>query len=370
MIRSLLSSSTTLVATALLALAPACVVVADGPGGDGGGGDEGEGEGEGEGVPAVEPLPVVDEDWTYTIVDGASCGNGDPVGVATNRGKSSRLVLYLEGGGACWNAFTCGNGFAVFVDTGVPASVVRQITSLSVGLFDRRAVANPFADDSFAYVPYCTGDIHTGHHADTPWGVHHVGAQNLAAMLPRILATFPDVEEVVFTGASAGGYGVTYNAPVLRSLLSSTVTLSLLIDSAIALPPFPGGEPYAAEQVAAWEPEMCDGCDTVDEVFDATVALLPDTRIGLVQSNADPTLRQFYAPDGRQLSIDVWKAAVDTFVADRALLPNVRFFITAETRHVYGYDEDFSATVVDGVSLADFMSGVVGDTSFVSAITP
>jgi hypothetical protein len=359
--------SLVLVARVLAAfvLATACTVVADGPGGDGG-----EGEGEGEGEPGVEPLPVDDAAWTYTPVDGAVCGNGDPVGVATNRGTSSRLVVYLEGGGACWNSFTCSRGFAVFVDSGLPQSVIRQITSLSVGIFDRNASANAFADDSFAYVPYCTGDVHAGTRADTPWGVMHVGANNLAVMLPRILATFPDVDEVVLAGTSAGGYGVIYNAERLRALLPGSTSLSLLIDSAVPLPPFAGAESAAAQQVAAWQPVLCDDCDTVDQMFDHVVDALPGMRIGLVQSNADPTLRQYYSPNGTQLPVDTWKTAVDAFVAARIARNDVRFFVTAEEKHVYVYDTDLAATAVDGLSLADFFAGIAGDDAFVSALSP
>jgi len=318
----------------------------------------------------VEPLPADDAAWTYTLLDGAECGNGDPVGVATNRGSSSRLVVYLEGGGACWNSFTCSNGFAVFVDTGLPQSVIRQITSLAIGIFDRDAVANPFADDSFAYVPYCTGDVHSGARAETPWGVRHVGSTNLAVMLPRILATWPDATEVVLAGASAGGYGVVYNAERLRALLPLSTTLSLVIDSGIPLPPFPGAAVYAAEQVAAWQPTLCDGCDTVDEMFDHVVSALPDARIGLIQSNADSTLRQFYSPDGNRLPVATWKAAVDAFVDARGDRANVRFFVTDEERHVYVYDRDLAATVVDGMTLSDFMAGVAGDGDYVSAVAP
>jgi hypothetical protein len=357
----------------LLVAVGACIPrPADGESDDGGsgGGDPEDGSGEGEGEPAVEPLPTEDRVWTYTEVDGAVCGNGDPVGVATNRGSSSRLVVYLEGGGACWNGFTCSNGFAVFVDTGLPQSVVRQISSLAIGIFDRGAPANPFAADSFAYVPYCTGDVHSGSRPDAPWGVQHVGSDNLAVMLPRILAAWPSVDEVVLAGTSAGGYGVIYNAERLRAALAPSTSLSLLVDSAIPLPPFPGGEVYAAEQVAAWEPTLCDGCNTVEAMFDHVVRALPGSRIGLIQSNADPTLRQFYSPSGQQLPVATWKAAVDAFVAARDTLENVRFFTTGEERHVYVYDRDLDATVVDGVTLGAWMQGVVGDGAFVSSLTP
>jgi hypothetical protein len=373
--KSLSARFAALLATALgsvlVGSAAGCVVVADGPGGDGGDGSDGagEGEGEGEGEP-VEALPVDDAAWTYTTVEGAACGNGDPVGVATNRGTSSRLVIYLEGGGACWDAFTCGNGFATYVDTGVPASVIGQVTQLDVGIFARGAASNPFAADSFAYVPYCTGDVHSGTRVATPWGVRHVGHTNLLAMLPRILATFPDVDAVVLTGTSAGGYGGIYNAGLLKSLLPPSTTLAVLHDSSAPLPPFPGAEAAAAAQVAAWEPPLCADCTTVEALFDDNVTALPDVRFGLIQSNADPTLRYFYSPDGQQLPAATWDTALDAWVAARSNVANLRLFITGEERHVYVYDRDLAATVVDGVALASFMAGVVGDDAFVSAITP
>ena len=89
-----------------------------------------------------------------------------------------------------------------------------------------------------------------------------------------------------------------------------------------------------------------------------------------MQSNADPTLRQYYSPTGNQLPIDTWKVAVDNFVAARIGRNDVRFFVTAEEKHVYVYDADLAATAVDGVTVADFFAGVAGDESFVSALSP
>jgi hypothetical protein len=326
--------------------------------------DEEDGDGDGEG------LPVKNGAWTYTEVDGAVCGDGSPVGVATNRGSSSRLVIYLEGGGACWSALTCDNGAAVFVSSGLPSGQIDQILSLGPGIFDRTAAANVFADDSFAYVPYCTGDIHSGRREETPWGVSHVGGNNVTAMLPRILATFPDIDEVVLTGTSAGGYGASYNAARLRALLPAATTLSVLIDSAAALPTFPGAEGVARAQLDAWQPELCDDCDTLSSQFDELLATLPDVRFGLIQSNADQTLRSFFAPSFQPLSASTWDAALDDWVQARADVENLRVFITSGSKHVYLYDRDLAATVVDGVALSDFMAGVVGDGAFVSALSP
>jgi hypothetical protein len=94
------------------------------------------------------------------------------------------------------------------------------------------------------------------------------------------------------------------------------------------------------------------------------------TRFGLIQSNADQTLRFFFSPDGQQLPPATWDAALDAWMAARADVANLRVFITPGEKHVYVYDGNFAATVVDGVTLSSFMAGVVGDGDFVSAVTP
>jgi hypothetical protein len=340
-----------------------CVFAACSPAVDG---NVAEGEGEGEGEGEDISLPVSAEAWTYTTVEGATCGNGSPVGVATNGGSSSRLVLFLEGGGACWNDLTCSNGFAAFVSEDLPPAKITAITQNGAGIFNRNAGDNPFAADHFAFVPYCTGDVHSGTQAVSEHGVAHVGANNFAVMLPRILATFPDVTEVVLAGTSAGGYGVLFNAERVKAALSSSVELSLLMDSAVALPPFPGGENFLNQQLAAWQPAICDGCANLQDVFDNMLVQLPGTRVGMTMSTQDSTLRGFFTTNGVSISAAAWEEAVNTFI-DGHDDEDFATFLEASSRHVYVFDNDLSATVVSDVSLAAFYAGVAGDGPFVSA---
>jgi hypothetical protein len=335
----------------------------------GGGNDDGNGSGDDDDVAAVgaEPLDVVDQAWRYTLVPEARCGNGGDVGVATNRGTSDRLVIYLEGGGACWDSFTCDGGFATYVKTGLPQSIVSQITSLSLGIFDRREIDSPFVSDSFAYVPYCTGDAHGGRRPETPWGVAHVGADNLDAMLPRILATFPNARQVVLAGTSAGGYGVGMTLARLRASLPDDVSVTALIDSAIPLPPFAGGEPVVAAQNAAWALDLCEGCTTALDRWDFLVEAFPEVRFGLIQSLGDMTLRQFFSPTGARLPRDRFATAVRAFFDSYEARDNVSIFEVDTDQHVFVYDADLGARVVSGVSLGAFMKGVVGDAPAVSA---
>src|SRR5215468_7682801 len=54
--------------------------------------------------PLGQPLTAPSEQWTWVDFPNTACGNGMPTGLAVNlTTKSSRVLVYLEGGGACWD---------------------------------------------------------------------------------------------------------------------------------------------------------------------------------------------------------------------------------------------------------------------------
>ena len=58
------------------------------------------------GLDAGFDLPL--ETWTWVDVPGMVCGNGSPTGIAINPStRSQKLVILVEGGGACWEAANC-----------------------------------------------------------------------------------------------------------------------------------------------------------------------------------------------------------------------------------------------------------------------
>ncbi len=148
-----------------------------------------------------------DDGWAWVDVDETVCANGRPTGYGLREGSGDDLVIYLMGGGACWDAATCyGLQTAWNVTTGYPKSSFDSEPRRSAGIFE------PFAGATHVYVPYCTGDLHAGtqpreHLAgQKTW---HVGAKNLDAILQR-LAT--PRGRVFVIGTSAGGYGAQLNA--------------------------------------------------------------------------------------------------------------------------------------------------------------
>ena len=80
-------------------------------------------------------------------------------------------------------------------------------------------------DATVVFVPYCTGDVHSGSAVATyasplpgrdaiTW--RHVGHANVLAFLKRLGATFPDPGRLVISGSSAGGFGSMSNYPEFR----------------------------------------------------------------------------------------------------------------------------------------------------------
>ena len=151
--------------------------------------------------------------------------------------KPKGLLFFMQGGGACWDATMClvTDKSAHLRDTVDQAVVLGEASTLS-GLFDHDNAANPFANYAYVYMPYCTGDLHIGTQARTYTGpsgaetIHHQGGLNVEAYLKRIVATFPNVERVVVSGISAGGFGATlnwwrYQGAFPRARVTSSMTL-------------------------------------------------------------------------------------------------------------------------------------------------
>jgi hypothetical protein len=120
---------------------------------------------------------------------GGTCRDGSPAGfyVHYSTAASSKLFIYLEGGGACDSSTFCSHnpaniqtvfsggpqsqgqtilGSLTFATTGqvpytaIPASGLTP--AYSPGIFDFTNTANPFKDWSAVYVPYRTGEVHFG----------------------------------------------------------------------------------------------------------------------------------------------------------------------------------------------------------------
>jgi len=293
-----------------------------------------------DGAPGIElgaPIDAVPGAWTWVPFADSSCANGSPTGIGVNPGTSRRLVIYLEGGGACWNGLSCYSlQTAAYVTTGYgKKDFDSQGPTLIRGVFDRGQASNPFKDDSFVFVPYCTGDVHAGDkevvHDATP--TKHVGRRNLTAFLKRVVPTFSSVDRVVLAGSSAGGFGAAINLWRVQQAFGTAKRVDLVDDSG---PPFPASQaPYLAEWQAAWDlegaaPPGCSACKSDPAAtLPYMLAAYPKARFALLSYRDDTVIPQFYSMGSAQFTSALDELVTTTFDPST----NARAFLVAGSGH-------------------------------------
>ena len=273
---------------------------------------------------------------------GGLCRDGSPAGfyVHYSPSNSDKLYIYLEGGGACDSATFCshnpGNlasvfsggaatqgqtiiGSLTFTTAGqvpyTPTPASGATPAYSPGIFDFTNTANPFKDWNAVYVPYCTGDVHFGTKddvdipsdgvlADEPHQ-HFVGGLNLKSYIARIVPTFPNMSQVMLTGASAGGFGAGLNYGMVQDSFGLKIPVVVIDDS---------GLPFSATYLPAclqktWRdlwgfdaslPSDCAECNLPDgsgltNVVYYWLHKYPKAKIGVVTTMQDEVIRLFFS---------------------------------------------------------------------------
>lgn len=259
-----------------------------------------------------EPLAIVrDGAWHWFDIDGMRCADGrqSGVGVRTVEG-STGLVLYFKGGGACFNASSCGLSESLML-TGPEA-----IEANPDGVLDFDQPDNPLAGYDVVYVPYCTGDIHGGtapgvevEGVAEPWDF--VGHDNVLVALERLVPTFADASRLLVLGTSAGGIGALVNFPSIARGWPEAETF-LLDDSGLIFRDEYLDPCLQQRMRDTWAlhdvlPTDCPACETPEgggmaQYYAYLADRYPEAHFGLVASNRDRVVRIFfgYGNDGCQ----------------------------------------------------------------------
>ena len=201
--------------------------------------------------PMLSPLPKSDPgQWTYHVIDGAQCRDGSPAGFYTrfSTADSKHLLIYLEGGGACFNAALCtfnpasvqesiGPGGRDIATTATQGLLDVMQAPETTGIFDFTNSKNPFLDWNMVWIPYCTGDVFSGTREnatdpDIPGTQQFVGYYDMQKFVGHIVPTFSDADRVVLTGTSAGSFGAGMNFNQVQDAFGK-VPVTLIMDSGI-----------------------------------------------------------------------------------------------------------------------------------------
>jgi hypothetical protein len=323
------------------------------------------------------PIMAPDKMWTWVPFSDTKCRGGTPAGISVNLNSASkRVMIYLEGGGACFDSQTCGSN---------PDTVSSQNPG-SAGIFARTRTENPVKDWNYVYVPYCTGDVHMGAKDDGQVeGVtgtqHFMGRANLTAFLHRVIPTFPNPEKVLLTGVSAGGFGASSNAAFVQYAFGSN-PVTVIDDSG---PTFSNKYlPTCLTQTYAktWglEQSILEDCgsacsadaDYSVQFLDYSAKRSEGRFNGLIESDQDSIIRGFFGIGTNNGANDcmgvllVTSMSADDFLAGlleyrERVKPYAGFstFYPSSTQHTWLGADGLYTAMAGSVTLVDWVQGII-----------
>jgi hypothetical protein len=153
------------------------------------------------------------------------CKDSTAYSYFVKRGTNNKLLVYYQGGGACWENLTCSVGIC---DANVNPAGSDNPNNVHSGFADYANPLNPFRDWNVVFVPYCSCDIHFGDSAHDYAGplptihVEHRGYANSRVVEKFAREHFLEPDQVFVTGSSAGAYGAWFNAPLHERIWPSS----------------------------------------------------------------------------------------------------------------------------------------------------
>ena len=174
--------------------------------------------------PPIANLEGLSPGWNAIASGGETiCSDGSPYRFFVRPADPEKLIVYFQGGGACWFGEICDPD----LEPSYKINTSEDDPGRYKGIFDFDNPANPFANHSIVFAPYCTADVHIGDkvaiyespemddHAPHPVTIHHKGFANSAAVLAWTYEHFFTPSSIFVTGSSAGAIPSPYYAMVI-----------------------------------------------------------------------------------------------------------------------------------------------------------
>ena len=267
--------------------------------------------------------------WVYHEIAGSICRDGSPAGFFVHKGTVPRLMIFLEGGGACMNDHLCafnqknvnesfaGDGLTLLNSTLGTVQDRQQPGVFSqqdhkgqpAGLFDLENPMNPMKGWSEIYVPYCSGDVHFGTKKNgSVQGLSNqqfLGYENMKLFISRIVPSFPGLEHVVLAGSSAGSIAAMLNVSMVQDAFGS-VQVDVIADSGLPLRDKYWPVCLQKRYRESWGldgalPPDCEGCKQADGgglvtgLAEYYHKKHPDTHFAAISRTEDEIMRLFFS---------------------------------------------------------------------------
>ena len=296
--------------------------------------------------------------------DGPICIAGTAFSVFTREGNPSRLLIFEQGGGACWQDFYNCNVLSEAQEPPAPP----------VGIWDFASKDNPFADYSIVYMPYCDGSVFTGDNDvfDPAFGAaigvpaavvrFHRGMRNQTAGMDLAKQMFPHASRITVAGSSAGGVGAAGFAPFLVRLLYGNQVKLTVFNDAGPITTNLAATGDIATRAADWDfgkfyPASCTDCDDMGqsaEIVKWRLANDSTIREAFYETDADLTNRFFLGllgdPAGFRNLVVTEHELINTLYPTRYK----RFIVAGDTSHTALQTPLFYSQDANGVLLNEW----------------
>jgi len=285
--------------------------------------------------------------------DGPLCLNGTAYTMATRDEGTEDLMIFLQGGGACWFDLCAATSQA---GPGIPA----------VGILNPDSASNPLAGTSTVYLPYCDGglfasDADVDSDNDGVDDRFHRGLHNLSAGLDVAAREFPAPRRIVLVGVSGGGYGTLFALPIVRQLYPD-IPIDVVNDSGIGINR-PNDPDFNQQVIDYWNiggffPASCAQCNVQGSpagIIDWQLQQDPDVRLGMLSYSQDATIGTFFLGIGGP----AFEAILRPTLADveSAHPERMRSFVRAGDAHTFLLGD--LSIAVDGVSVSGWVGSMV-----------
>lgn len=307
--------------------------------------------------------------WTGVSTAGDTlCSDGTPYRYYELRASPKKLVVDFMGGGACWNDLTCGAGSNTYVP---------NLSSVQapgpVGIYDKGNGANPVKDWSHVFVPYCTADVHLGNNVVKYKNgtVAHKGAVNTQAVLGDIFKKYPDLDQILVTGCSAGAYGSIMATPYLIRQYPEARVVQFG-DAGLGVAPASfGAVGFKNWGAGSSIPDWVEGLKSLKQdasrldiatLYNVIGKTYPEARLSEVTSSTDTTQIGFYSlmkgilqPD-QTVAAEWMTAALKQLNTLASTTPNYSAYVYPGQQHCVINRPEFYSTTVSGIKLTDWLS--------------
>ena len=296
----------------------------------------------------------------FSASDGPMCLRGTEYVMSTRDTGSADLVIFLQGGGACWDTLCAASETAA---PGIPKA----------GILDGDLAGNPIADMNIAYLPYCDGGVHA---SDAEYDIDnngllepgtsdqfHHGLQNLSASLDVTVRAFPAPRRIVLMGVSGGGFGSIFALPLVRTL-DPDVPIDVVNDSGVSVGR-PDDPAFFRKLLSYWNiadafiPASCPDCIAEDGhgtgVHTWGLERDKNLRISLLSHKQDSTIATFFfGVSGAKWEPELIRemGEVEAAHPDR-----VRSLIADGSAHTFLISN--TALEVDGITVMDWVAAML-----------